>query len=308
MKILITLVGLMPLLLFSQNWFPNEAVWHYPYSSFGNPGVVRISVESDTVLNGTACKKLKKHVSGYSYLTNSYFMGDIEPSYLYENDGFIWAFDEVATAFDTLYNMNAVPGDRWQLARLPYMNVCDSSSFLQVTDTGTTMLDGVSLRYLVVDYHFQSGMLPVPVFSDTIIERLGSLNVYLLPHDACNAQLDAPVGGGLNCYQDIEINYTVPSPYGCASLVSVYDMNDEQVSLMFPNPGTGLVNISLPENVPHDLAIYDTRGGLVHALSLNSGTQQVDLRALSNGLYTVLLRSKAGPFHVFRWVKEQPRP
>jgi len=66
---------------------------------------------------------------------------------------------------------------------------------------------------------------------------------------------------------------------------------------LFPNPGTGLLQITAPENGTHVLSIYNLQGQLQHTQLLNGmeGSQmQTDLSALPTGVYVVILSSANG--------------
>lgn len=66
---------------------------------------------------------------------------------------------------------------------------------------------------------------------------------------------------------------------------------------LFPNPGTGLLQITAPENGTHVLSVYNLQGQLQHTQLLNGmeGSQmQADLSALQTGVYVVILSSANG--------------
>lgn len=66
---------------------------------------------------------------------------------------------------------------------------------------------------------------------------------------------------------------------------------------LFPNPGTGLLQITAPENGTHVLSVYNLQGQLQHTQLLNGmeGSQmQADLSAIHTGVYVVILSSANG--------------
>jgi hypothetical protein len=98
----------------------------------------------------------------------------LDPYCVQESDG-LSLIHVPGVGFDTLYNMNAGVGDRWNLSPLPEQ--CDSTSYLEVVDTGLAAIDGMQLRWMAVDIHFPELNW---VFQDTIIERIGTMVSYFL--------------------------------------------------------------------------------------------------------------------------------
>ena len=77
---------------------------------------------------------------------------------------------------------------------------------------------------------------------------------------------------------------------------SVASMDLEKIINVFPNPSTGLVNISYNFATPEtmDVQVYNTTGALVaqiNAIHGQNGVQTIDLSNEANGLYTVRIRT-----------------
>lgn len=73
-------------------------------------------------------------------------------------------------------------------------------------------------------------------------------------------------------------------------------MDLEKTINVFPNPSTGLVNISYNFATPEtmDVQVYNTTGALVaqiNAIHGQNGVQTIDLSNEANGLYTVRIRT-----------------
>lgn len=152
----------------AQSWLPDEAVWHYDYvSGFGAQGFVRVEIVGDTVVDGLTCKRLNPTQHGFNFISGTSFSNQLTSILLQESDGLVRAHVPML-GFDTLYHMHAVPGDVWRLARLPGTRICADDSFVLVTDTGTTIVSGITLRWLAVDVHFMPAGV---VESDTVLER-----------------------------------------------------------------------------------------------------------------------------------------
>jgi hypothetical protein len=61
--------------------------------------------------------------------------------------------------------------------------------------------------------------------------------------------------------------------------------------IIFPNPSSALINVSLPANIEiQQLNLYNTMGQLVS----NSQTQLLDVSALPNGVYILSVETSIG--------------
>ena len=128
----------------AQDWAPIGATWHYRWLLFEPPpqeGYHRFEATADTVINGQATRKVIS--PSYPY-----------PIYTHDVNGLAMIFVPGLDLFDTLFNINALPGDRWGMVPLPEPMWCTTESWVEVVDTGTTLLNNVPLRWLAVDYHY----------------------------------------------------------------------------------------------------------------------------------------------------------
>ena len=104
----------------AQSWFPDEALWHYSYSSgFGQQGYVRMAVSGDTVVLGQPARKVIRVREAFDFINSLNNTEQLSTIIVRESGGLVLAFIPELAAFDTLYDLNAVPGDAWQLAELP---------------------------------------------------------------------------------------------------------------------------------------------------------------------------------------------
>ncbi|MEO7080976.1 MAG: hypothetical protein ABIY71_05580, partial [Flavobacteriales bacterium] len=213
-----------PVALNAQVWCPPGAVWHYAANPCMGacPGFVKMVSAGDTVVDGQPCTRLERTGSYFNLIYQIEVYDTLPELYTYEDQGVVWMFDPQSNAFDTLYNFNALPGDQWQLLPMPGPPTCSTSSYYTVLDTGTTVVSGFSLRWLSVDVTYV--LEPdndTMIFADTLVERIGSLQSYMLPYDACNGMLDWSEGGNLRCYSDNEINYVSDSAQDCEFTVGI---------------------------------------------------------------------------------------
>lgn len=303
MKPLTLILMLWPLAMTGQTWFPDDAVWHYGYSSgFGTQGYVRFDVTGDTVVNGQASRKVMRTRETYNFISQQYGSEALTPIVAHEASGVVWLHIPSTLEFDTLYNINALPGDHWLLPPMPDPFLCTAGSRMVVTDTGITTIGSVSLRWLAVDIHYihdQGGS----VLQDTIIERVGT-RIYMLPHDLCNGSVDGQEGGPLRCYQDAEISYAV-SELPCELIVGTPEINGPAPHLQpFPNPGHDRVWLDgMVLDATLHATVYDARGVAVLSKIIQPQAA-IDMSALAPGLYTIVLRTSNGGDYRLKWMKK----
>jgi hypothetical protein len=176
MKAILTFFGLLCICLaIAQDWAPVGASWHYRSLLFEAPtesGYHRFVATGDTMVNGQVTRKVKSPSYPHSIFTH-------------DVNGLALIFVPGIDLFDTLFNINAVPGDHWGMVPLPEPMWCTTESWVEVVDTGTTLLSNVPLRWLAVDYHYLAEEVEY-IEPDTIVERLGPKGFFMLPHEWCN--------------------------------------------------------------------------------------------------------------------------
>src|SRR5690606_23421509 len=160
------IILMVSLNLSAQQWCAPGAQWHHDYSdAFGSIGYVQSYYSGDTTISGLSCQIIEHTTYAHNIPGNSnYVDGPYEFVTSIDNEVvYIWTGAEM----DTLINYAAQPGDQWQLSI--------SDHIVLVTDTGHTMIDDQSLKYLRVEVMTQE----LIVLSDTIFERIGPLQMYL---------------------------------------------------------------------------------------------------------------------------------
>lgn len=256
---------------YAQIWFPDEAQWHHEYYNGSFVGFIRMQVEGDTLLGGEEARTLSRSIQVASVGGGPISSWSRAPLHVHEVDGLvsIWLPDQ--SVYDTLYHMNAVPGDQWGLAAYPTPLVCDPESYVTVVDTGHFAWNGADPRWLAVDIHYFFGGAAWDVQRDTIIERVGSTLVYFAPHDLCNGQLDGADGGPLRCYEDLEVTYNRIEPWSCGTLLSVPSVTEDPVAMLIPD-GEGRLRVQLPmEASVVELHPYDGLGRTVFQRTVRNG-------------------------------------
>lgn len=183
------------------------------------------------------------------------------------------------SVWDTLYWFGAHPGDHWFAAHVEDVDCAP----IMVEDTGTTVIDGVALRWLET----MDGI--------TVMERVGSnWDMYMY---CPNWLIDGPMG--LRCYSDNEISYQLASGE-CEVLVGLGELALATDRMIHPNPGTEHFTLSLPAG-PHTISLFDATGRVVHQQDLQDAPTTIDTAHLPSGIYLVKVDEGLTPV---RWVKE----
>ncbi|MEO8588777.1 MAG: T9SS type A sorting domain-containing protein [Flavobacteriales bacterium] len=266
---------------FAQSWCPPGATWTYTYSNgWTTEGYARFTYIGDTIISSLPTQVIAMHTEGTEF--GSPFTHDYDP-YFTTVDADLVSIWTVA-GFDTLYFFGAAPGDHWELTA---EDGGQSQVQVIVSDTGTTIVGGLSLHFLVLG-------------NDTIVQRFGSLYQFMLPW--INFTTDA-AGGPLRCYSDVDISYSALWwGYGCSSFMGA----SEQTSVVkdvFPNPGTDDFTMQLPSGY-HAITMRDALGRLVLTQNVAGGTTVVDASSFAPGAYMVTCIAANGTRSGSIWMKE----
>lgn len=259
----------------AQNWCPPGATWTYSYfDGWAGAGITRYVYAGDTLIDGSPCQRIDQFVeleSGTIY--------DMPASVITKVDGDLISI-LTGTGFDTLYWFGAAPGDHWKFPGIG----AGGEQVLNVTDTGTVVIDGLSLHYLATEH-------------DTLIERIGPLLSLMTLWDL--TVVDGP-GGQLRCYSDHTISYRAPWwAYDCESLMDIADPLPGTLTLISPNPGVNQLVLQVPPGT-QGIQIRDALGRMVYHTEVARSRIEVDTGAWPSGLY--LVQVDALPAQ--RWVKE----
>ena len=288
----------------AQVWAPPEATWHYSFSSgFGAMGFVRITVGNDTTVQGHMCKILEKRSIGHDFANGVDYDGSIGEEITFDSLGLVLIYDPLEENFDTLFNINAAPADTWTLPDRPVAAVCDPTSHAIVLDTGTRVIQGVPLKWIKVDVQFSPVDFADYSYTDTIFERIGPVDSYLLPHDRCNEALDGQQGGPFRCYQDGQLTYQRNTGSACEAPLSVHT-HDHASMWLFPNPGTAGFTIQLGPSEVSTLCIFDAVGRHFLPCRTINGPTTVDASNWPFGVYQIVVLGSDGLRRSFRWVKQ----
>ena len=298
------LLALCTLAAHGQSWFNDDAEWHFAYGNLGVIiGYVHGTIGGDTILDGQEARKLELHRFASFIGSTQVYEEPVQDLVVRYADDIAWVYVPQLAAFDTLYAMNAVPGDRWQLAELPDdAPPCGPESYMEVTDTGTTMQYGPELRWLAVDIHYTSEW-EHGVVHDTIVERIGTLGMYILPHDLCLAIQDGSEGGRPLCYRDTEVDYQWDAATPCDRALGLEAGMERNGWRLHPNPATEVVRIEWPHGSPALIEVYDGQGRLQLTQTVARAADPINISMLASGPYLLRVHHRHG-VRSFPFVKE----
>ena len=291
----------------AQSWFPEGATWQHEYWNVGAfIGFTRMVVDGDTIVGGEQAQVLRRErVAAFVLPPHNWDVETRFPIIVQESDGLVNVWEGGRNRFAVLYNMNALPDEQWTMPVLYDWNVCDTTSFVQVVDTGTMVVDDVSLRWLAVERHYIFDGEEWNVFADTVIERIGFTTGYFAPHDACNAMVDGDEGLELRCYTDDEISYKLIQPWSCETLLAVPDRTGPNARLtVWPNPGGDALHLDRAGHRLSSLELRDALGRTVLERTSLLNNNPIDVSSLAPGTYVVLARTAQGERLVANWVKQ----
>ncbi len=289
-RILLFPIGLLFLSnLNAQQWCAPGAEWLFNFGSMQASGVRRAWYSGDTIVGGQPSQRIDQTIVAYEPVPplGSPFTYQDQPFFTNAQGDLVQLWDQSSSAFDTLAWFGAAPGDHWHLPGL------SGDARFDVLDTGTRVVDGILLRYLVVEEPVVMGI------ADTLFERIGFEYFYLLPIESIVVDFTT---NWLVCYRDAQIGQFegwFPSGEPCDFSVSVKEREDARLQ-PHPNPGTDHFTLSLASG-PHVVTLRDA-GGRVVLRQRSSGEQTwVDTGKLAPGTYVA--RVDEGSSRVL-WVKQ----
>ena len=268
----------------AQSWCPPGAQWVYDVGDAWNVARLQLTYAGDTLVDGFPAQRIDRT---YFQTQPMNVITSWDPFFTRTNGDVVWEWN--GTEWDTLYWFSAVPGDHWQ-PFWPYQEVCPDHAWL-VQDTSTTVVSGIPLRTLLLELT-ETG---VPTGQTlTIYERMGGGGGFGFP--------GSPPCGPIyeciclyTCYQDQDI---VPPGSPCALPLDVGSLAAPSQDLMvFPNPATDRVAITLPEGpVFHTIEVIGTDGRTVRSTGTPNAATSFSVEDLHEGVYLIRARTDRGMF------------
>lgn len=284
----------------AQQWCPPGAEWRYSYyagqdSVYQPFGMLQYRYMGDSLYEGEMCQ----------YIQSDYYLQDATDAWTHVGTGnsfstvtaggAILVYNTEAPGFDTLAWFGAVPGTSWTLHQ-PFLD-----KLITVSDTGTREVNGLLLRFLVIN-----SVPPAITFSsDTIYERIGALNLHNF-NPLTSYFIESPFLAGVSCYRDNDFSYTNPLGFSdmvCDSPVPiVQSAHTSQAFTIYPNPGADVLHIDAGTPDKIDVRVLDATGRAVLKASGPSGSLELNSGGLSPCVYLVEVRSSEG-HRTVKWIK-----
>lgn len=274
--------------LSAQNWCAPGAEWLFNFHSQGATGVRRAWYSGDTLVGGLPCQRIDQTIIAYEpvFPFGTPFIVQDEPIITHGQDDLIRVWDQLNNEFDTLAWFGAVPGDRWNVPQY------EGPGQFDVLDTGTRVIAGIPLHYLVVEEEVVMGM------PDTLFERIGFEYFYVRPAETLLIDF---VTSGLICYHDDLIGqfdgWSQWHPCDFTLSLEEWDAPNAQPS---PNPGIDHFTLSLSSG-PHTITLLDVTGSIVLQERTSDGCTRIGTAQLPSGIYLVRIDEGTEPM---RWVKQ----
>lgn len=288
---------------FCQEFATNDSEWVYDYNGFWAHGVISFSYKQDTLIGNRQVKVFKQYVTGVMRGTTDTSSREFQPVLFAVQNGIV-EFSLDTINFDTLYNFQAPIGKSWQLpwgARFSNNYQHQDSLTVTIVDTFRTLISGKNVLSQAVSYQGLADITPYTKY-DTIYEQIGSKWFFLLPQDDNGLIQDGAMGESFRCFANAELglvqleNAIYPRDY-------MYDCNqialssEKEIPLfrvkVYPNPALDKLLIESEESSKIHLDIVDMQGKIIKQTSISFGKKEVDISALSSGIYLIRAEGRA---------------
>lgn len=288
-------VSYFSVLLPAQQFGGNGAVWNYDYSNFATRGTISIQQTGDTVLHDRECMRFKAVMVGVNMFPPTPVpVTDTSYYHIAASQELVEIWNVETELWDTAYIFNGYPGLTWNLNRDNFW----PDIHVEILDTGTIEFQGIAMDMYTVQYYTED-----LTRTDTVYDRIGNTNYFMLPWDPFLGDLDAHSGGDFLCFQDQDISF--PNPEGTCDLIANVDgpIIDESTFVCFPNPVSDILNI-LPGSNAVVMQTYRLMNS--NGMTVRSGkgvTNQLDLSSIPAGLYFLNIRTAESQY-IQKVVKE----
>ncbi|MCA6436382.1 MAG: T9SS type A sorting domain-containing protein [Bacteroidetes bacterium] len=306
MKKLFALLLIISLKITAQSWCPLGAEWYFYWQdAFKAPGHIKYNYTGTVTINNKVCQQINAYKIDFSpnlvtTYTSSYNV------YTYTDNNVVYLTNSIGTSFDTLYNFNANVGDKWSLTPKNY--TCCALSRVNVTATGTQVVQGVTLKWLKVSITGFSAFSNTTTgpFNDTIMERTGAFKYSLFEtFPICPYVSDGPQEKSLRCYSDNQIlNYKKVSGACNYTYVSLLESKkDNKYFELFPNPTNSKISLSLPQYLTSKIQIINSLGQQIFESTTAQYKLEIDCSNWLSGIYLVYISNNEGK-EVVKLIKE----
>lgn len=265
--------------VFAQEFAPMGAIWHYDYGNWYRT----IKPIKDTIVEGKNSRIIEIEDT---FNTTKEIIATEGNRILHYKDG----------AFYTLFDFDAVPGDSWIVKNNTAWGDCDSSETIMVDSIGTIIINGISLKYLILSFSLNSNWRFGTKTTIKVIERIGPLG-YFFPDLECIS--DLPWLRDLRCYNDSVFGFfdtgiaaSCTTKYPGVGQVEITSSKD--FSLTYPNPFSKYINFKL-EGLNKELTfeiIEIATGRVIFSDKFNASFFSVCTERIAPGMYITRVKEK----------------
>jgi len=274
--------------LFSQNFAPLGAKWHYQYWSINTNDFISfysLSAERDTIIDQKYCTVLTLKKNNFSEIeTEVIFSEQNNKVYFYEDNNFKLYFDYGSEVGDTL---NLSVPENFLNFDISCSGTPDSSNLqlyrITIDSITTGFLDNSFLRV----YHTSSIISEDNSYFNwqfgKVVERIGSLNGFL---GFSFMQCLGGAIGHFRCYSD-SLNQIQHPSQDCNYMITNINENSNNERIKFyPNPFSTQLNIQLLQtnNSKHLLKLYNSFGQLIK-YEIITQSSSFNVSELKQGIY-----------------------
>lgn len=284
-----------------RSWGADVARWRYSYNNFGYTGFSEIVLEKDTLIRNQIARKYNRSIQFRNLRAGYNGESRLSPIIISERQDIIYLLTE--NGFDTLYNFSAKVGDKWGIQRYATRDAL----ITEVLNTGFRTVNSRNLRWQLVKHYYQE--YPQYGYQDTLIERMGSINHYMLPWDYFAAGVDAHQGGDFRCYEDLNFGKYQNPAYEkpCDFVTATNEIELSNTIQISPNPFTEFVKISFAKPIPTDIEIiiHSVEGRAIKRMLLPANAEQfeIPLTTLHQGYYLLTLMEQGRIVYATKVVK-----
>ncbi len=281
----------------AQLWCPPGAVWNYYYEPLGGEGSYsRYVYEGDTLFQGLLSQRINHQDTvilwpGAPWADTVHVDVDRYTS-LQDSILLLWTGNSGTAGWDTLLRFDAVVGDRWFPPGQDSACANGMGGMMQVTSTGTFLVDGFQLRSWALTTLNDVGN-PTGTYSG-YIERLG-YTCGPEPFPSCVSVWEVIVM--LSCYSDIDMTW---GSGACDISMGVTTTDSLREHDLSPNPGADHFMLTLSPG-PHTITLFDATGRVALKEGTSGDRVTIGTAHLPSGIYAVRVDDGLVPG---RWVKQ----
>ena len=263
--------------------------WYYEIlNDDGSITYQHLECTGDTVMQGKRPKVIVRSNTHYDRDT----VTEISHEYIYEENGFVYWWNNELEEFTTLYNLNANVGDEWEI------KIGTESLTMHVDAVENYEYEGRTYRMLHVSD-------PNDLFSGDIVCGIGHLTSFF-PERLMNRGKGYRVEG-MRCYW---VKGELIFKYGDRDCDEVYEQLHNGVEdspsagsgtfVVYPNPAKGVLTIQHSSFSIHHSAFRITNplGQTLLKGNITTETQQINIESLPAGMYFITFAGETQKFVV----------